>query len=69
VGNIYSLGFDLRDGESRLRGLAGKIIGDLRGKNRAEKHKLAVQGVEDLKRKELVRRLRLIAAERSMDDD
>ena len=69
VGNIYSLGFDLRDGEARLRGLAGKIIGDLRGKNRAERYKLATEGVEHLKRQDLVRRLRLIAAERSSNHD
>jgi hypothetical protein len=67
VAGMYSLGFDLRDGEARLRKLAGKMIGQMRGKSRADSKKIAVQGVEDLKRKELVRRLRLIASERSSD--
>jgi predicted MPP superfamily phosphohydrolase len=67
IAGMYSLGFDLRDAEGRLRNLAGRMIGQMRGKDRAESRRIAVKGVEDLKRKELVRRLRLIATERSSD--
>jgi hypothetical protein len=59
VAEIYSLGFDLRNREDRLRRLAGKMVGDLRGKNRAERVRAATRGIEQLKKQELVRKLRM----------
>jgi hypothetical protein len=69
VGYIYFLGFDLRANEARLRTLAGKMIGAIRGGSRSDRMKAATSEIEALKRKELVRRLRLIASDTSSRGD
>ena len=65
IGGMYSLGFDLRDGEGKLRQMAGKMLGELRGRSHSDSKRQAVRSVEDLKKRALVRRLRLNADNRS----
>src|SRR5271169_826622 len=65
VGDICFLSVDARDCSARLRTLAGRMIGEMRGHSRTDQKRIAVRRIEDLKTKELLRRLHLIASERS----
>src|SRR3546814_6035547 len=65
VSNIYFIGGHNQEIETSLKGMAGELLGNLRGRGKKERQRIASRVFQKINRRALVRRLEISARDHS----